>query len=352
MHHGVSLAPVISVIVPIYRVRDYIVDCLQSLLDQVDSPPYELILVDDCGGDDSVDLALRFLSRAEVPFTYNLLYHASNRGASAARNTGLEAAKGQYVFFLDSDDCLLPHALQQLFHAAVDSQADVTIGSVELTSPTKEHTRYFRLPTFGVLDGNMFLDLVAADVIYSTPWNRLIRRTFLTENHLKFVEGIVCEDRLWGMELAFFRPTACLLKCSTYLYRNIREGSVMSRVTPLHLASRLYILARISTLPDQHQITPGRGFKDNIKDMLNSYLWGDLQMAYTRKIDLHPFSDMLSNFATPVIRQWYKQSQNGRLRRIGRILRLWPLWFRRWLLYLYLMRTLDKGGSSTRSSVP
>lgn len=341
--------PVISIIVPIYRVRDYVEDCLRSLFAQVDSPPYELILVDDCGGDDSVDMALSLLSKTDGPPTYKLLHHERNLGASAARNTGLEVAKGQYVFFLDSDDCLLPHALQRLFLAAVDSRADITIGSVSLTSPTQERTRYFRLPKFGVLGGDEFLDLFASNAIYTTPWNRLIRRSFLTENHLKFVEGIVCEDTLWGMELAFFRPTACLIECPTYLYRNIRDGSVMSRVTPLHLASRLYILSRISILPNKHQITPGDGFANYLAAMLNSWLWGDLKMAYAQKIDLHPFADMLSKFSTPAIRQWYRQSRNRRLRRIGYILELLPLWFRQWLLYSFLMRALDKSNPSTRS---
>lgn len=341
--------PFISVIIPVYRVRDYIEDCLRSLLSQVGSPSYELILVDDCGGDDSVDLALSLLSVVENPPAYKLLRHERNRGASAARNTGLEVAAGQYIFFLDSDDALLPHALQNLFRAAVDSHADVTIGGVELASPTPREIGYFRLPVSGVLTGDSFLDLFSAGAIYATPWNRLIRRTFLTSHNLTFVEGIVCEDELWGMELAFARPRTCLLKDPTYHYCNVREGSVMSRVTSHHLASKVYILSCISMLPEKHGIAPREGFVNNVTAMLENWLWRDIGIAYRQRVDLLPFANALAKWVTPVIRRWYIKSGNGRLRRMGYILRIWPLWVRRWLLYLYLMRTLDKANLSTRS---
>ncbi len=342
MNCGVTQNPVISVIVPVYRVRDCIEACLQSLLSQVEPPPYELILVDDCGGDDSVELALQFLSTADDTPPCRLFRHERNRGLSAARNTGFESAVGQYVFFLDSDDMLLPHALHQLWLSAVESRADVIIGGVDLITPSDDMTRYFQLPVYGVVDGKVFLETYSTGRIYAPAWNKLIRRSFLTEHHLMFAEGLIHEDELWSMQLAFCRPTACLLRVSTYLYRNVREGSIMGRITPLHLASKVRILSLISQLPDKHQLNPGPGFMENFSSKISQWLWYEVRMAYRQGVSLRAFADELARSVTPAIRRWYTQSGNTRLRRMGYLLRLWPVGLRRWLLYCYLLRVMSK----------
>ena len=95
----------VSIIIPVYNVATFIVRCLQSVVIQKGVADMELLLVDDCGTDNSIELADNFLKDCKG-VNYKVLHHNQNRGLSAARNTGLKAAKGEYVYFLDSDDAL------------------------------------------------------------------------------------------------------------------------------------------------------------------------------------------------------------------------------------------------------
>lgn len=343
MNHGIAQNPLISVIIPLYQVHEYIEECLLSILSQVSAPNYELILIDDCGEDDTVDIALKLLSTVDNPPPYRLLHHEHNRGLSAARNSGAAVATGQYILFLDSDDCLFPHALQQLFTAAIDSRADVTIGAVKLASPTDCCSRYFQLPKTGTFDGQAFLEATISGTIYTPAWNKLVRRDFLTKHHLEFAEGLLHEDELWSMQLAFCRPSACLITEPTYLYRNIREGSIMKNITPAHLTSRAYILSVISELPQKYQIDPGPRFAQFLENRGNSWLWSGICTAYQQGVDMRSFSYTLASCATPDLRFWCRNSpHNRRLRQIGRRLSLWPIRLRQWLLYRYLRKTMKK----------
>lgn len=112
-----SEQPWLSVLIPIYNVRPFLEDCVQSVLEQIDDKPgIELILVDDKSTDGSADICRHMLrgSGANV----RLLHHAENEGVSAARNTLLAAARGDYIWFIDSDDKMLPGSIDAL-HAIV-----------------------------------------------------------------------------------------------------------------------------------------------------------------------------------------------------------------------------------------
>ena len=110
----------ISVIIPVYNVEDYLAECIDSVLGQ-SYTDYEIILVDDGATDSSgrmCDEYARKDSRIRV-------IHQENGGLSAARNTGLRAAWGKYIYFLDSDDYIAPSALEHLAALAEKEQADV-----------------------------------------------------------------------------------------------------------------------------------------------------------------------------------------------------------------------------------
>ena len=93
----------VSIIIPIYNVAPYIKRCLQSVADQT-YKDIECILIDDCGSDNSINLAKEFIYDYKGNILFTILHHEENKGLSAARNTGLRYAKGEYVYFLDSDD--------------------------------------------------------------------------------------------------------------------------------------------------------------------------------------------------------------------------------------------------------
>ena len=99
-----NMLPKISIIIPIYNVEPYIEDCLQSVMRQTYRGMMECILVDDCGTDNSMKVAEQLIKIYNGPIDFKVLHHEHNRGLSAARNTGIDAACGDYVYFLDSDD--------------------------------------------------------------------------------------------------------------------------------------------------------------------------------------------------------------------------------------------------------
>ena len=108
----------VSIIIPVYNVSKYIERCLKSALDQT-WKDLEIILVDDCTPDDSMDIARSVLETSSRSNMVTILKHEKNRGLSAARNTGIRQAKGDYLYFLDSDDYLPVNSIELLADAAI-----------------------------------------------------------------------------------------------------------------------------------------------------------------------------------------------------------------------------------------
>ena len=108
------MKPKISIVTPVYEVEQYISECTQSVIDQ-SYDNIEFILVDDCSGDNSINIAEELLvSSVKSGLVYKIMRHEHNRGVSAARNTALHVASGDYIFCLDSDDKLTPQCVAAL----------------------------------------------------------------------------------------------------------------------------------------------------------------------------------------------------------------------------------------------
>ena len=110
--------PIISIIVPVYNVREYLNDCLDSLMRQ-NYPKIEIILVDD----GSTDGSAKKDSRIKV-------IHQQNQGLSAARNRGIKEASGNYITFVDSDDAVSPDYVQYMFSLITKYQAKMAICAI------------------------------------------------------------------------------------------------------------------------------------------------------------------------------------------------------------------------------
>ena len=91
--------PSVSIIVPIYNVEPYVEACVRSVMSQTYRGSIECIMVDDCGSDGSVQIVEKIIEGYDGSIQFMMLHHNHNRGLSAARNTGLNAASGDYLFF-------------------------------------------------------------------------------------------------------------------------------------------------------------------------------------------------------------------------------------------------------------
>lgn len=219
----------ISVIVPIYNVENYILECLQSVAVQTKTKDVECILVDDCGTDNSVKVAEQFISAYEGDISFALLHHPENKGLSAARNTGIKNARGKYLFFLDSDDTIKPYCLDELFALAETYQTDMVQGSYESDLASMKRFEDSPLPEFS--DDKSFIKrtLLNYDVNPVMAQNRLVRRQLVVENNLWFKEGIIHEDLYWSFFLAKVVERICFCKQKTYFYRST-PGSITNKV--------------------------------------------------------------------------------------------------------------------------
>lgn len=207
-----------SIVVPVYNVEAYLDNCLASLQAQ-DFADFEVI----CVNDGSTDRGREILSKWESRFPQMKVIDRENGGLSAARNTGLEAATGDYVLFVDSDDWVESTMLSRL--AAEANGKDMICFACRRTDNNS-----YDILTQEQSDGWCYYNhhaLEARIVPFVCVWQRCYRREFLEENNLRFREGILHEDNE-------FTPRACLkskrvkvIPDVLYNYR-IRSGSIMT----------------------------------------------------------------------------------------------------------------------------
>jgi len=217
------MAKALSVIIPVYNVEKYIAECLESIIRQT-FDNFECILVDDCSPDNSILIAERIIGQYQGNISFHIARHKSNKGLSAARNTGLMQATTNYVFFLDSDDKLFDHSLEWLYSKLCQHpHSDVVSGEV-FTENDKNH--FSNLPDTISGEKQLFRYLLDSKII-PRAWNQLIRKDLLTSNHLFFKEGILFEDVHWCYFFYRYVQEFHIVKEYTYFYRTSNTNSIM-----------------------------------------------------------------------------------------------------------------------------
>ena len=223
----------ISIIIPVYNVEQYIEECLLSVSNQTMTEGIECIIVDDCGPDNSAAIAKHFIDSYQGDIRFTFIQREKNGGLSAARNTGIEAATGEYVYFLDSDDYLVPSAIETLMSIA-DRNGGVDLLPALYITNAGHHMDQFGSHSFPEFSDNQKIikrALLDYDRIPVTAANRLIRRQLITDNALWFKEGIIHEDNYWTFFLAKHVRRMAFCPEKLYFYRETPGSITKSKNT-------------------------------------------------------------------------------------------------------------------------
>ncbi len=229
----------ISVIVPIYNVERYLDECLQSVVNQSFSD-YEIICVDDASPDNSAGIVHGFQEKFG---NIRLLTNEKNLGLSASRNRGIEAAKGKYLLFVDSDDYIRKDALATLYERMERDDLDIVYFNKRFVyddncMAERENRHNKRFGEKEILTGReMFTRFHLADSFKSmNAYTQFFRRDFLIDNNLRFYEGIVHEDFLFYFLCAMKANRVGNFDRVFYYYRK-RNDSITGSITPLRKQS-------------------------------------------------------------------------------------------------------------------
>lgn len=245
----------ISVIIPVYNVEPYVGECLRSVAAQTWTEGVECIVVDDRGQDGSWDAVERFAAAYRGPVAFRLLRHERNGGLSAARNTGLDAAAGEYVYFLDSDDCLAPDCLASMWgyverHGHPDYvQGSSSDGEREGLGTLAEYA----FPEYSDNQAAIKAFLLTFNGSIVSTQKKLIRRDILESHRLRFRPGIIHEDNHLSFFLAKHIRTLAIDRRRTYFYR-INPASITNAPDPVRRArSMAVIVTELSAAIDPFQ---------------------------------------------------------------------------------------------------
>ena len=231
--------PKISVVIPVYNVERYLAECVDSVLAQ-SFGDYEIFLVDDGATDSSGAMCDAYAARDPRV----RVIHRQNGGLSAARNTGLDAAAGTYVYFLDSDDYIAPDALEKLHALAERESADVVFFDAWVfftdCEPDPKVYQYHRSRDYGCKPGReMLLDLLDTDEYRTAVPLMLFRRDYMLWHSLRFREGILHEDELFTFYV--YHGDGRIAHCHEEFYaRRMRPASIMTGASLVRRYDSMY----------------------------------------------------------------------------------------------------------------
>ena len=230
-----NTAPRVSVVIPVYNVAEYLRACVDSVLHQ-SCPPAEIILVDD-GSDDESGAICDAYAAADRRV---IVIHQANHGLGHARNTGMHAASGTYLIFLDSDDYWRPDTLQTLLHEAEQHRLQAVVFSAEAFcdgvqhagGPDYRHTAQNHIVKSGA---DSLACAFAHGEYYAQACMRMYRLDYLRQHGFRFDEGIIHEDESFSF-LAYLNAERVMCLGEQFYMRRYRQGSIMMQPDPFRSA--------------------------------------------------------------------------------------------------------------------
>ena len=221
---GSVMEPLISIIVPVYNVENYVAECITSLINQT-YRNIEILLVDDGSTDKSGQICDSFANDDRIR-----VFHTKNAGVSAARNYALDRARGDYIGFADSDDRAEPEMFETLLRCAEKSGADVALCGFDREYPSGIR-QSSRPPVYVEASGAEAVSTVFYEygLIYNYAWNKLFRREFF-ESGLRFPVGFLYEDQYVITRLLCSGGKIACMPEILYHYRQ-RRSSIVHEMT-------------------------------------------------------------------------------------------------------------------------
>ena len=281
----------ISLIIPVYNVEQYLPDCLNSVVAQTNSD-YEVICVNDGSTDGSLTILEEFQNR----YNQITVITQQNKGLSGARNAGILAAKGDYLFFLDSDDWIEPNTLEILAQKQRGEDLVCFNGRrVFEDGSTEEPDNEIEELNLNGWEYYCKYALVRRKFHFVCSVLRLYRREYLLKNKLFFEEGIYHEDNLFTPLACYYAQTVKVIPDCLYVYR-IRKGSITQSVN----VQRLYDMITVANKLSDFFIPISDIDKNNLyREIAGEYfgafmpekrkLYGDKDLAIKRIINWNNF---------------------------------------------------------------
>lgn len=230
--------PLVSVIVPIYNVAPYLSACIESIVSQT-YQNLEILLVDDGSLDRSGKICDDY---AEKDKRIKVI-HKQNGGVSTARNSGMDAAAGEYLCFVDGDDYVMPDYVEYLLDLCVRHCAQISVSTEWFTT---FDARRLENKAEAVYTGEMAAEAILCYRVPIGAYNKLFQRSFLEGNHLRFIEGVPIGEG-FNFNMAAFQRAASVAvgHRQIYFYRRDNADSVTTKFNAEKWKAGLHALHRI-----------------------------------------------------------------------------------------------------------
>ena len=220
----------VSIIIPVYKVEAYIQECLESVSNQTMTEGVECIIVDDCGGDRSMEIAERFMSSYHGDISFIIIKHEKNKGLSAARNSALKICRGEYVYFLDSDDYITPDCIESLWNLTIKYPCvDIVQSYYYREGQNPDDPPQYGCSCYSNNRAKIRTDLCKFRIT-DAACNRLVRTDFIKRNGIYFQVGYTQEDTIWSFDLQKYIQSIVFCNKYTYYYR-CTPNSIMTSLT-------------------------------------------------------------------------------------------------------------------------
>ena len=231
------MSPFVSVVIPVFKVRNFIERCVCSLFEQT-LKDVEYIFVDDASPDDSIDIVKACIGRyPERKEQVRILVHEQNQGLPAARNTGLAVATGEYVFHCDSDDFVEREMLEEMYNVAKTQDADVVYCDFYLSFEKNE--RYMSNPVYESAEDMFKRGLLGGAMKYNV-WNKLVRRRLYTDNSITFPAGHGMGEDMTMIRLATCAKSVAYVPKAFYHYVKLNTNAYSATMSERHKVDILF----------------------------------------------------------------------------------------------------------------
>lgn len=225
------MQPLVSFIIPVYNVEDYLRQCIDSIIYQ-NLPSYEIILINDGSTDKSPDICNEYAKKYETV----QVIHSKNQGQSAARNKGIAEANGKYIFFLDSDDYYIQGTINKFIKAVTDNKdIDLVVGKIKIfyqdTNVVSSKCQYSKFDKIKGMTGEEALKyLIKTNQFLISPYSYMVKRSILIENNIMFDEKLrYAEDIIFTPKVYFFSKKVSCVDDYFLMYRKNRDGQITQK---------------------------------------------------------------------------------------------------------------------------